>query len=743
MRSSFRTATEAARARVLADLSACQIDFAAARERIAETSISNPNVVSAALSSALSEAQGSIEAAADRLRQRLPAVPPRKGGRDSTVTADKRLVKICKSKVDAFVAMVEQACAPNQCAQVAVAQRQADRRRPGDRLVMQARALRRAMLGPTGIAGQGRRGDGSAFRAALERLDAALAEADRLGADTDIVEAPGKKHGDTSYDAFTKAAQKASHAAQELQRAGEELKRAGEARFDEAAARADGARALVRIALGELTEIEGDVQMSGVDVERSVLASLREARRVLEKMALTLGDGDGDSTGSASSTGRGEHRVEVLVANGKLEAALATVDAARAQVARIRRVSDVEGKARVVLVEASGRVQELSREAEEAGLLGRPAVAQALQGCRSSATAAERYDNRVRIVSSDKREALAQDYMTAAVHAADEVTRAEEILRTERVSASRNDHERTHLMTRLEPARTTLSRLRSRLDELSVAAEKRCASLEGVRSLAASWEMGSVGDGPRGPLRDDRDGGVTAARAVADAAAGVNALVREVENSWNVGVLGKDVEICVQRVALAEVAVAEADVRGRRKGNAFAALDRAAKKVQSVIDDSRAAKVTRRLAVAEPLARAAGDVRAGLVIAAQTLRMSIPPGSSNEADSDAPLLAAAGHAEETAESAAVALAKERLDVEQAERERQQSSSELWTAARQLEKLDTGGVVGDDPEAAAMVLEARSQAVQVRSRFIVLSIIPRMCCWCYRPGRRLYRCAPDL
>lgn len=692
----------------------------------------NELAANAAVSLALGEAQASIDAAADRLRQPLPAIHTRKSGRSEPGSRDAQYVDECRKSVNTFIGMVDEHCTRNNRgdskevrsiaggAGSAVAA-PARRRRPGERLVMQARALRRAMLGPAGVSGQARRGHeahGSGFRAALERLDAALAEADRL-AGAGGAQAFGEDDDDDDDEAFTKAAEEASRAAQELQRA-------GEAGAEEEGARAEGARTLTRLALAELGELEADVKTWGFDSERSVLAALRVARRGFENVALKLGgEGVGDEPeATATSARESEDRVQALVASGKLESALGAVDDARAEVARVRKLLDLESKAKVVLEEERGRVDALSQEAEALGLVRRPAVAQALQECRSVALSAERYATRSNTLSVGKLQLFAQGYMEVALSAAEARSRAEEVLVLERNAVARNDQERVHLAERLEPATAALSHLQDRLEQLSATAKERRGSLEKVRLEAASWDIGGQFAGKAssssggGPLPQEPDG-AAAARAVADVLSSVETVAAEAKQSWDVGVLGEEVNVSLQRVAVVEAAVAEAEMRGRRRDRAAAGLSRAVVKTESVIHAARAARVEQRAAVGDSLVAAARDLWAAFAVAADTARasarLSSRPGEEvREGDGDQLLLDAAGRAEEAAESAADVLAKERLVVEQKERERQDTASELWSAARRLEELDTDGVVGDDPEAAAMVLEARSEVVQVRT-----------------------------
>lgn len=571
-------------------------------------------------------------------------------------------------------------------------------RRPGERALMQARALRRALLGPEGVkrqqAARDRGGDdGNRFRQALKELDAALAEADRVKADL-----ANEKSSERSRDseAFTRAAS-------EAWRCVEQLQRVGEADVEQAFSRVEGARKLVRLALGELGELEADVSTCGFDGERSVVEALRVARRGLEKLSRALGEEEG-----AGASLPGEGRVEALISSGSLDSALRGVDAAREELSWVRWVSALEAEAKDVLVEGGVRVDALSRQAQELGLLSRPAVAESLQACRAAATTAERYDNRGARASLHKREDLARDYMAAALRAAEAAGRADETLALERNAAARNDEERGLLEERLGRERAAVMQLQGRLDRVAAAAEERHSSLDGVYVLAASWEVGLSGEGSRVTLAGEPNG-ETAARATAEARESLETLLTKAEVCWDVEALGEDVEASLRLVAVAGAAVAKAEVRGRRRDGAFAVLERAAAQTQSVVTDARAAKVERRPAVAESLVAAAGAVRDGLAAA-----MGTAATDSDDVEADDTLLATVTRVEDASDRAVEVLARERLLMDAADRERQERCSDLWAAVRQLEELDTGGVVGDEPEAAAIVLEARSEAVQVRA-----------------------------
>lgn len=683
--------SESRRTAARATVSACRAELDAALAQLRTAGIGE-GPASTPLAGLLGEARASIDTCADRLGQEFQTLPRRRGG---SPTPDELLLEACKARIGAFVAEVDAVCAEQLHNRQA---RQGDAAHAqGERLLMQARALRRAMLGPEGIGRQARGrhgGDETRFQNALDRLDAALAGADRLRADYD---AEGSLQRQDTVASFVKAAQEASNAAEELQKA-------AEAGVEQAGDRVEGARELVRMALSDVEKLETDAKESGVDGERSVVEAMRVARRKLVKMSDALGSQD-----RPEAPRRGQARIEALVASGNLEAALRSADAARTEVARACRALTLETDARSVLSKETARVDATSLEAQKLGLLDSPAVARALQACRAAATTAERYDGRGRRVLPDKREELAREYMAAALRASEATDRAEEILSLERESAVLNLEARRRLEERLEQPTAAISLLQDRLDCLVEAAEHRRASLEGVRALTASWTTGNASKGPRGPLPAEL-AVETAARAKAEAEEGLDAAKKNVQ-SYREGVasLGEDVSLCLQRVTVAEIAIAEAEVRGRRRDDAFARLKRAAEKTHHVSADARASKVVDRSAVADSLAAAADQVRDAVSAAVNMAGVSGP----GEVDADAPLLACVGRAEETAESAVEVLARERLLVEQGEIERQERSSELWAASRRLEELDTRGVVGDDPEAVAMVLEARSEVVQVR------------------------------
>ncbi|CAM9492268.1 unnamed protein product, partial [Sphacelaria rigidula] len=377
---------DARRALALDGVSGCRRDLDATRIRWQEATIRCESAAATAavtpVSLALREAQRAVDAASDHLRQPLRTMPSRRKDRHALSSADEQVVEACTASVKTFITMVDDYCslgdrvspieprtsddAGSQPA--AVAERPP--RRPGERLMMQARALRRAMLDPTVVSGQvGRRDEahGHAFRAALERLDAVLAKADRLaggaGGGEGDSRALGADDRDVGDDAFSDAATEAFLAALELQKA-------GEADTDEEGDRKQAARTLLQLALSELEELEVNVQTWGVDIERSVTTVLGAARRGLESVSRDLGDtpvGDGVEA-TASSAGRSEGvRVEALVASGALESALGALDSGRTEVRRVRKLLDLEARAKTILHDERERVDALSEEAKVLG----------------------------------------------------------------------------------------------------------------------------------------------------------------------------------------------------------------------------------------------------------------------------------------------------------------------------------------------------------------------------------------
>lgn len=641
---------------------------------------------------AVSKVQVSVDVCADRLHQSITA--PLRRGDGTSATSEEPSLATCKAKVESVVAKVDEACAKLQQEQLhrqITAQEEASRK-AGDRWLMQARALQRAMLGPEGV---GRRRDtGNQFQEALEKLDAALAEADRLRADIGAQPLPD---GSGAGDAFAKAAQEASRAAEELQSAGEAV-------VNEESSRADGARLLVRMAFEDLAEIEADLKESGLAGDRVVSSAVRMARAGIEDMFGAL-----QEEGGAGATRRDKDRIETVVESGSLESALQRVDAARAAVSRARRVADAEAETRDILAKESARVDDISRRAEKLGLFERPKVVRALQDCRAAATAAERLGKRLRQVVPPKREALAQEYMSAALFAREATARAEETLVLEKETAATNNEARRRIQEHLESSTTAVALLLGRLDWLSVSAEQRCRSLEDVRALAASWKLGSAGKVLRVPVPPEPCG-KEASIATAEAKKRLDFISEEVETSSDVTALGGDVKVCLERVTVAEAAVAEMEVRGRRRDSAIAVLERAAATTEAVLADTQAvAKMFGREAMVTSLTAAVCQVQSALVEAVTSAGQSGP----GKVGVDDAFIEAATKAEQAAKAAAETFLRERMLVKQAEEERQERSAELYSAARRLEELDTGGVVGDDPEAAAMVLEARSEATQVR------------------------------
>ncbi|CBJ27230.1 conserved unknown protein [Ectocarpus siliculosus] len=679
-------------ATALAEISACREKLEAARARLRSADTLNIKALPV-LWGALGKVQASVDVCAERLRQ--SSSTPLQGGRAASgAKAGEPSLATCKAKVRAVVAKVDAACAKRrqheQPHRPKGGTQDETSRRAGDRWLMQARALRRAMLGPEGIGRRRGTTGGNQLQEALDKLDAALAEADRLRADTGIL---GSPQGGAAYE---KAARGASHAAEELQRAAETV-------ASEHGTRLDRARALVSMALGEVTEMEADATDCGLVGSPGVPEALGNARRGLERMYGTLQKEERAGVSDQS-------RVETLVASGSLESALRGVDTARAAVTLARRIEGAEAEARAIIDKERARVDDLSLQAQALGLLGRPAVARAVNACREAGTAAGRRDSRGRQVSPEECEALAQDFLSAARLARGATERAQETIKHEREAAAVNDGSRCRAKERLESSKAALAVLHGRVDRLATSAEQRRASLERMRVLTASWKFGGA-DGkelrrPIPPESLER----SASRATAEAKKGLDAVEKEAEASGDATGLDKRVESSLQRLTVAEAAVAAAEVRGRRRGNAVLALERAAARTEAVIADAEAAKVARRSAVVGSLTAAVREVRVALCVAVGSAADDeLGP---RDIEHDDAVLAAAGLAEQAAEAAGNRVARERAAAEREEEERQERCAELWSAARRLEGLDTDSVVADDPEAAAMVLEARSEAVNV-------------------------------
>lgn len=683
---------ESRQAAALAGIAACRGKLDASRKSLGDADTLDSNTLPVLLG-ALGKVQASVDACADRLEKSSAA--PLQRGRAASATAEELALATCKAKVEAVVVKVDEACSREQDEKVHHESRTRDEtsRRSGDRWLMQARALRRAMLGPEGVGR--RRSAGVRFEEALDKLDAALAEADRLRVDAGAHRSPTE--GQEGGAAFAKAARKASLAAEALQNAGEVV-------FDQEVKRAEGARALVSMALGDVAAIEADANDAGFAGDRDISEGIRVARKRLEKMSRALQEESGEG-----ATLRDKSRVEALVASGKLESALQGVDAARAVVSRVRRVAAAETEARDILATEKTYADDLSRRAQEVGLFERPAVVRAVQACRTAGLAADRFYSRGRQMSLAQREALAKEYMSAVLFAREETARTKETLARETEAAAINDEVKCRLKESLQAPKAAVAVLQGRLDRFAISAEQRRTSLEGVRELALSWEFGSGSSELRGSVPPESYG-QAASRATTEARKNMDTIVKGVEASRDVAALDDDVKRSQQLVSLAQATAAQIEVRGRRRSDAISVLERAAARTETVIADAGTAKVTGRSAMVASLADAVQKIRDAVVRAASSAEIPGP----GEVEADDAFVAAAGQAEQAAEAAAESLARERVLVEQMEERRQELSVELWSAARRLEGLDTGSVVGDDPEAAAMVLEARSEAMQVRT-----------------------------
>lgn len=655
---------------------------------------------------------------------------------------DERLVTKCRALVRVFAARVEEACAMQQKEHAQRTRRSHDDAawKAGERILIQARALRRIMLGPEGVARHVRdarsgtesgKDGGSQFRQALDKLDGALAEADRLRRGGDLpgekssqsssissgaasVWAPGEQGKDVE-STFTVAAREAWTAAEELQKAGVEG-------ATEAGMRAKGALALVSMALVELDTMAADLQSSSglVDADGSVAEVIRVARRGLEKMSQTLGGHEGDDiTQAAAATRRGLDIIEALITSGSLESALGGVDAARAAITRTRRVTSLEKDARKLVAKENAHVNALSREARSLGLLERPAVARALQACRASATTAERFDSRGKRLAPGQREKNGRRYMEAAVAAGEATFKAHEILSLERDAAASNDEARRRLGERMQPSVDTVTHLEKRLERLTDSARLRCKTLEVVKETVAGWDA-QVFDSRR-HVRSLQVSQVdpdtrAAVRATVAAKESLDAIRNKAQKSKDVRALNEGMKACLERLAFAEAEVTKAESVGRRRDCACLTLERAATKTGAAVAAAREARLNDRPNVVAAVSAAVSEVEAGIAsTAVPTAASDVPPGAASDVDDVC--LAAVRRAEEASERAGEILSKERLLVEEVERQRQETSSELWSTARRLEGLDTDSVVGDDPEAVAVVLEARSEAVQVGALLI--------------------------
>lgn len=698
------------RATARSDLSACRAEQDAGRDRLHAVNILG-EINSATVAASRRDGNSSLDECTDPVRERVKLPSQRRAGGGEMVATDdnvddERVVASCKAKVAAFMEKVRQ---------VSTEQRQ--RGQPphrvdfdqgqAERLLTQARAFWRAISGDGGTrrlsTGQAELCGDDPVQESLEALDVALLEADRLRPDRGL-------EGSRSCDSFVEVAQKASRAAQEVQKA------VVETDVKDAGARAECARALVRLAEGDVDDLEAEIAASGLDGERSVREAVHLARRRLEEVSSALGGRDKEDAGR---TGKGQAQIEAMVASRTLATALSSVDAARSEISKMRQVLVLETKAKNILIREASRTDELSRQSQDLGLLERPAVAQAVQACRAAVTAAERYESlgRTASLSLDKREELTQAYMSAALQAGEMGGIAEETLAAERDARAEDDESRRRLEKRLKQSKSSLHRLQDRLSRLAAAAKQRNASLEGAQTLAASWKMVSADKlGPLGLLPAEPDG-AAAGKTTAEAFRELENISRQMNASWNVTYLEKQVELGLQMVIMAEAATTEAEIQGRRRDLAIAALNCAARKTHSLLEDAQEVRVVGRPAVAESLSHAACVAREGLLVAVE----SVLGHECGHVEADEPLLDAACRAEAAAEAAAEVVSLEKMSIEQEERERQERCAELWSASRRLEEMDTASVVGDYPEAAAMVLKARSEVVQVRRAIAIDSI----------------------
>ncbi|CAM9327899.1 unnamed protein product [Scytosiphon promiscuus] len=675
----------ARQAAALSEISACRDDLGTARARLRGTDAVDSKALPMLLE-ALGKVQASVDVCADRLGQSSTA--PSQNARPDNKRVDEKVLATCKADVEAVVADVDDACAKWKHEQEHLASRKRKEASwyTGDRWLVQARAMRRAILGPEG-AGRPRT---TALQEAIERLDAALAEADRLRADVALRSAEEQDGG----EAFAIAAREASRAAEKLQKA-------GEAEVNDSRTRAEGARTLVSMALGEVAEMEAGAKSSGLASDRSVAEALRVARKGLERVSGAL-----EVKTETDATRREKNRFESLIASGRLESALKNVDAARVVASRARRVECTETEARDIVSKEGVRLDGLSLRAQALGLLKRPAVARALQAGRAAATTAKRFDSRGRHVSLEKREALAQEHMAAAANVCEATGRAEETIKLAKDIAAINEEERCRAVDRLESSNAVVALLQGRVDHLALSAEQHRAFLEGTRVLTLSWKVGTVQHELRRPTPADLHV-KPAEQATAGARKILADLVKKVDSSDDVAALDDELKSGEQRVSFAEAAVAQAEIRGRRRGDAIAILEGAAANMDAVLAEAQAAKVVDRPAAAGFLSASVGSVRRALFEASGYTGRSGP----GEVKGDDPVLSAARQAEQAVEAAAESVAKERVLVEQVEEERQDTCAELWSAARRLEGVSTSEVVGDDPEAAAMILEARSEMLQ--------------------------------
>ena len=693
-----RLSAGARRAAAQAELSACRAELDAARNGLDAAGVID-EAKFAALAALLRDGRASLDACAERLGEDVRVLLQRSHDSGSALVEsedDEIMVASCKAKVAALVAKVGEASAEQQqqgqSHDFKQLQKQSDPdQRKGKRLITRARMLGRPMLESVvteeRAALEARKQGGKRVLEAVENIDVAPKETDHIREECGL--------------AGFEATPNASRVAEEVHK----VMKVGV--VEDPGARVERARTFMRLGAQEIAELEAEAAALGLGNKRNVVKAFRVARRGLRKVSSAMGEG---KEADAGRRRHGRTRFEALIANGTLAAALKNVEVARSEILRTLQVSTLETEARNMLSREATRADEVSHQAQELGLLKRPAVVRALQSYRASVMAAERYNRLDRSVSLVKRMELARDYTAAALQASEASRLAEKTLAAERDAAAKNEEARRRLEGRLQESKSSIFCLQDRLGKLATAAQQRRALFEAVRALVTSPDMSTATDRPgsHASLPAEPDGAAVA-QIAAEAMRDLDDISRRVNGSWNVTSLEEYVDSGIERVIHVEAATAQSEVQGRRRDIAFAALKRAAEKTRSMMQEAQAARVEGRPAMVDSLSAASRLVKNGFSAAVD----SADPSCRGGMEADEPFLYAANQAEAAAEAAAQVLSRERLYAEQGEKERKERCSELWSASRRLEELDTAAVVVYDPEAVAIVLEARSEVVQVR------------------------------
>lgn len=131
--------------------------------------------------------------------------------------------------------------------------------------------------------------------------------------------------GSRPCDSFAEVAQKSSRAAQVVQDA-----------VVETDVKDAGARAFVRLAEGDMDDLEAEIAASGLDGEHSVREAVHLARRRLRKVSGPLGGPLGEQDKEdAGRSGKSQARIETMVARH-------IADSARSEISNMRQVLVLE-----------------------------------------------------------------------------------------------------------------------------------------------------------------------------------------------------------------------------------------------------------------------------------------------------------------------------------------------------------------------------------------------------------------